>query len=226
MPIEDLVKLGRERGIPVMYDLGSGSIVDLAPRGIPGEPSVSDVVRKDPDLVTFSGDKLLGGPQAGIIVGKKAAVERLTGHPLLRAIRIDKLTLAALEAIFMEYIEEEAAPERIPTLRMLLEPPEAVKKRAARIARLLKKSVEADIKVIEDKAFAGGGSLPEVALKTYCVSIRSKKLSANSLEERLRKGDPPVIARIREDALLLDARTVDEKEITLLCGCVEKAVEG
>ncbi len=225
VPIEDLVKLGAERGIPVMYDLGSGSIVDLAAYRIPGEPPVRRVVESGADIVTFSGDKLLGGPQAGIIVGKKTAIEKLTGHPLLRAIRIDKLTLAALEAIFMEYIEEEAALERIPTLRMLTEPPETVKKRATTIAKLLKKSVEADIKVIEDEAFAGGGSLPEVALKTYCVSLRSASLSPNQMEERLRLGDPPVIARIKEDALLLDARTVEEMEIDLLAACVEKALK-
>lgn len=225
VPIEDLVRLGRERGIPVMYDLGSGSIVDLARRGIPGEPPVRKVVESGPDLVTFSGDKLLGGPQAGIIVGKKAAVDKLTGHPLLRAIRIDKLTLAAMEAVFMEYVDEDRALENIPTLRMLLEEPASVKKRAAKLASLLRKSTGAEIKVAEESAFAGGGSLPEFSLKTYCVSVRSDRLSANQIEERLRTGEPPVIARIREDALLLDVRTVDKTELTLLASLVAKALE-
>jgi L-seryl-tRNA(Ser) seleniumtransferase len=226
VPIEDLVKLGAERNIPVMYDLGSGSIVDLARHGIPGEPPVRSVVQSGADIITFSGDKLLGGPQAGIIVGKKAAIERLTGHPLLRAIRIDKLTLAALEAVFLEYVDEEWAMENIPTLKMLLKKPEDVKKRAGKLARLLKKTIDADIKVVEDEAFAGGGSLPEFSLKTYCVSVSGAKRSANQIEERLRKGEPAVIARIKEDALLLDARTIAEEEVAPLAECLKAAVEG
>jgi L-seryl-tRNA(Ser) seleniumtransferase len=224
--IEELVKLGAERNIPVMYDLGSGSIVDLARHGIPGEPPVRRVVQSGADIITFSGDKLLGGPQAGIIVGKKDAIDMLTGHPLLRAIRIDKLTLAALEAVFLEYVDEEWAMENIPTLKMLLKKPADVKKRASKLARLLKKTVEADIKVVEDEAFAGGGSLPEFSLKTYCVSLRSTARSANQIEERLRRGEPAVIARIKEDALLLDARTIAEEEIAPLAECVRAAVEG
>jgi L-seryl-tRNA(Ser) seleniumtransferase len=226
IPIEDLVKLGAERNIPVMYDLGSGSIVDLARHGIPGEPPVRKVVESGADIITFSGDKLLGGPQAGIIVGKKAAIERLTGHPLLRAIRIDKLTLAALEAVFLEYVDPEWAMENIPTLKMLLKKPEDVKKRANKLAKLLKKTVKADIKVVEDEAFAGGGSLPEFSLKTYCVSVSGAKRSANQIEERLRKGEPAVIARIKEDALLLDARTIAEEEIAPLAECLKAAVAG
>ncbi len=224
--VEELVKLGAEKGVPVMYDLGSGCLIDLKPYGIHTEPAVREIIESGPDLVTFSGDKLLGGPQAGVIVGKASAVQKLTGHPLLRAIRIDKLTLAALEAVFMAYIDEEKAKEEIPTLRMLLEPPEAVKKRAGKVATLLKKATDAEISVIADEAFAGGGSLPELALKTYCVSLKHKKLSANRIEKRLRGGDPPVIARIKEDALLLDARTVSEEEIKTLAGCVEKALKG
>jgi len=224
--IEDLVKLGRERGIPVMYDLGSGSILDLAQHGIPGEPPVRKVVQSGADLVTFSGDKLLGGPQAGIIVGNKDAIERLTTHPLLRAIRIDKMTLAALEAVFLEYVDEEWATHNIPTLVMLLKKPEDVKKRAAKIAKVLKKDIKADITVIEDEAFAGGGSLPEFTLKTYCVSVKGAKRSSSQIEERLRKGEPPVIARIKEDALLLDARTIAEEEIEPLATCLKTAIEG
>ncbi|MGD2080573.1 MAG: L-seryl-tRNA(Sec) selenium transferase [Nitrospirota bacterium] len=226
VPIEDLVGLGRQRGVPVMYDLGSGSIVDLARHGIPGEPPVRKVVESGADLVTFSGDKLLGGPQAGIIAGKKSAVQKLTGHPLLRAIRIDKLTLAAMEAVFAEYADEDRALESIPTLRMLLEEPASVKKRAAKLASLLRKAAGAEIAVVEDRAFAGGGSLPEFSLTTYCVSVRSGTLSPNQIEARLRAGEPPVIARIREDALLLDVRTVDELELTLLASLVARALEG
>jgi L-seryl-tRNA(Ser) seleniumtransferase len=225
VPIEDLVKLGREKGIPVMYDLGSGSIVDLGRHGIPGEPPVRKVVESGADIVTFSGDKLLGGPQAGIIVGKKEAIGKLTSHPLLRAIRIDKLTLAALEAVFLEYVDPEWGTSNIPTLVMLLKKPEEVKKRATKIARLLKKTIDADIKVMEDEAFAGGGSLPEFSLKTYCVSVKSSTVSPNQMEERLRKGEPAVIARIKEDALLLDARTIAEEEIEPLAQCIKAAVD-
>lgn len=233
VPVEELVRLGRRNKIPVMYDLGSGSIIDLKPFGILSEPVVRSTVKSGPDIVTFSGDKLLGGPQAGIIVGSKTCMKMIQKNPLLRALRIDKLTLAALEATLMQYTDEEQAKQDIPALRMLLEKPESVKRRAKRIAALLAKDIAASssykkgaltLSVIEDYTFAGGGSLPGEALKTYAVSVKPQKLSINRLEERLRKGNPPVIARIKEDALLLDARTVQNGEIKTLAGCLRAAL--
>ncbi|GAB4388743.1 MAG: L-seryl-tRNA(Sec) selenium transferase [Thermodesulfovibrionales bacterium] len=227
VPAAALAALGRERGVPVMYDLGSGCLVDLRRHGIYGEPSVQEVVKSGPDVITFSGDKLLGGPQAGVIVGREDIIERVQKNPVTRALRIDKLTLAALEATLMEYIDEEEAAARIPTLRMLLEEPGSVRKRARRIARAVSSRVKAArVDVVEDQSLSGGGALPEVALRTYAVAIRPDGLSAGRLEERLRKGSPPVIARIRDDALLLDARTVADREIKPLAACVAAALAG
>jgi L-seryl-tRNA(Ser) seleniumtransferase len=222
--IEELVALGRKHDLPVMYDLGSGCLIDLKPYGIHDEPSVQEVVKSGVDVATFSGDKLLGGPQAGIIAGRGAYVEMLQKNPLLRALRIDKLTLAAFEATLMQYIEPERAKRDVPTLRMLLEEPASVRKRARKIAARLKDLKNVEISVVEDSAFSGGGALPEHEIATYAVAIRAKKISANRLEERLRAGDPPVVARIKEDALLLDARTVQDGEIKALAACVRAAL--
>jgi L-seryl-tRNA(Ser) seleniumtransferase len=221
VPVEELVRLGRERSVPVMYDLGSGCLIDLRPYGILTEPSVQEIVKKGPDIVTFSGDKLLGGPQGGVILGARALVEKIQKNPMTRALRIDKLTLAALEATLMQYIDEDRAKREIPALRMLIEEPGSVRKRARRIANLLARRLKtAHMEVAEDSALSGGGALPEVSLRTFVVAIRPAHLSANRLEERLRAGSPPVIARIREGALLIDARTVQNWEIKTLAGCV------
>jgi L-seryl-tRNA(Ser) seleniumtransferase len=223
--LENLVALGRKHTLPVMYDMGSGCLTDFRSFGLNDEPSVQEVVRKGPDVLTFSGDKLLGGPQAGIIVGTTAAVSALQGNPLLRALRIDKLTLAALEATLMEYIDPERAQEAIPTLRMLFEPGESVRKRARRIAARLKKETSgARIRVIEDVSYSGGGALPEHAIPSYAVSVVPEGVPLMELEERLRNGEPPVIGRIREDTLLLDARTIEEGEIGSLVLRVKEAL--
>jgi len=223
--LEGLVSLGRDRGIPVMYDLGSGCLADLKPYGVFSEPTVQEVLKSGVDLVTFSGDKLLGGPQAGLIVGKQELIERIQKNPLARAVRIDKLTLAALEATLMEYIDEERTKEHIPTLRMLLEDPRDIRARAKKIAVLLKRDAkDAAISVVEDTSQAGGGSLPEKEFRTYVVAITPAKISVNTLEERLRRGDPPVIARIREGALIIDPRTVAGEEITLVVKGLREAL--
>jgi len=213
----ELVALAKQHNIPVVFDLGSGCLIDLKRYGIPDEPTVQEVLKTGVDIVTFSGDKLLGGPQAGIILGKKEYIERLRRSPLARVLRVDKFTLSGLEATLYEYLDEQRAIETIPTLRMLLEKPDKIKKRAQEIARRLKKTEgllsKALINIEEDFSQAGGGSLPEVNLKTYCVSIKPLRISCNNLEERLRLADPPVIARLKEDRLLLDARTILEEDI-------------
>jgi L-seryl-tRNA(Ser) seleniumtransferase len=225
VPIGELAALGERENIPVMFDLGSGCLLDLKPLGVHTEPMVREVVESGADLITFSGDKLLGGPQAGIIVGRHDQVAMLESYPLLRALRMDKLTLAALEATLMQYVEPERAKADIPTMRMLFEEPASVRRRARRVARLLGDLNGAAVKVVEEEAYSGGGALPEHTFKTYAVSIRPGELSVNVLEERLRAGDPPVIARIREDALLLDARTVFDEEARALAACVRKALK-
>ncbi len=223
--IEDLAKLGQDRGIPVMYDLGSGCLIDLRPYGIHSEPSVKETVKKGVDLVTFSGDKLLGGPQAGLIVGKKELIEKIQKNPLTRAVRIDKLTLSALEMTLYEYLDEEKAKVNIPTLRMLLDDPSKIKERAKRIYTSLKRKVKnAEIDMIQDVSRAGGGALPEFDFPTYTVTIKPASISTSTLEERLRSGDPPVIVRVKEDKVIIDVRTVQTGEISALVSRIESAL--
>ncbi len=223
--VKDLKELSKKRSIPLMYDLGSGCMIDLKPYGIHSEPSVQEIVEAGVDVITFSGDKLLGGPQGGVIVGRKEHIERLQKNPLTRALRIDKLTLAAFEATLMEYADEAKAVENIPTLKMLLEKPGKIKERAKKIALQIKRHLKkAQIDVVEDASKAGGGSLPEMDFPTYAVSIRPEGISVNELEERLRKGAPPIIARIKDNALLFDARTVMDSEIEALVKGVHAAL--
>ena len=224
VPIEKLAAIGKKYKIPVAADLGSGCMIDLKKYGVHGEPTVQEVVKTGVDVVTFSGDKLLGGPQAGIIIGKEKFIQKIQKNPLLRALRIDKMTLASLEATFMQYLDEDKALREIPTLRMMTEPVEVIKKRAGRIFRALKDiSGRAGISVVPDESQAGGGSLPEINFPTFAVSIKPNNISVNELEKRLRLGEPAVIARIKGNALLIDARTVQEREIKGLVSCIVSA---
>ncbi len=225
--IDELVSLGKKYKIPVMFDLGSGCLIDLKPYGIYIEPTVQEIVKSGCDIVTFSGDKLLGGPQCGVIVGKSEFIERISKNPLMRAVRIDKLTLSAFEAVLWHYLDEEKAKNKIPTLRMLLQDINEIKGRAKRIAFRLKRLIPEDIakiNVLEDSSQSGGGALPEIEFKTYVVSIKPERISVNKLEERLRYGTIPIIARIKEDRLILDARTISDKEITPLVKGVSEAI--
>jgi len=225
VPIERLIELGQSRGIPVMYDLGSGCLIDLKPYGIHTEPSVQEVVKKGADLVSFSGDKLLGGPQAGVVVGKREMIERIQKNPLMRAVRIDKLTLSALEATLVEYVDIEKAKEDIPTIRMLLQELDVIKRRAKRLAAILRRDIkDAAIDVIEDSSHSGGGSLPEVSFPTFAVSIKPQRISVNHMEERLRRGEPPVIARIKENSLIVDARTLSNREVPVVAKAIRAAL--
>jgi L-seryl-tRNA(Ser) seleniumtransferase len=225
VPIDDLVSLGKKYKLPVMFDLGSGCLIDLKPFGIHNEPLVKEFVKAGVDLTTFSGDKLLGGPQGGVIVGSREYIEMLQKNPLTRAFRIDKLTLAGFEATLMEYLDEEKAISNIPTLRMLLQKPEEIKQRARKIANRLKKEIkEARIAVAPDSSRAGGGSLPEEDLPTYVVVIKTAALSVNEFEGKLRKGKPPIITRIKEDSLLLDARTIRDNDIEALIKGIKNAL--
>ncbi len=220
--IEKLVKLGREFKIPVVADLGSGCMISLEKYGVFGEPAVQEIINAGADIVTFSGDKLLGGPQSGIIVGKEKLIQKIQKNSMLRAVRIDKMTFAALEATFMQYLDEEKAVKNIPTLKMLTESQKEIKRRAKRIFSSLKKYIfnHAKLEILPDQSRAGGGSLPETDFPTFVLSIKPMKISVNALEKKLRLGDPPVIARIKEDVLLIDARTVQDKEVKILVDCV------
>jgi L-seryl-tRNA(Ser) seleniumtransferase len=223
--IEELVSLGGRKGIPVMYDLGSGCLLDLRPYGIHNEPSVQEIVKAGVDILSFSGDKLLGGPQGGIIVGKRQYMDKIRKNPLARAVRVDKFTIAAFEATLMEYLDPEKAIKEIPTLRMLLQPLEEIRARARKIAAGLRKLVDKGrIDLVPDLSKAGGGSLPEAEFQTFAVSIRPEGISVNELESRLRGGSPPVIARIRENALILDARTIMDHEISDLIRTVASCI--
>ncbi len=227
VPVEKLARLGREFRVPVVDDLGSGCLISLEKFGIHGEPTVQEVITQGADLVTFSADKLLGGPQAGIIAGRKKLIKKIEKNPMLRALRIDKMTFATLEAVFMQYLDEDEAIKNIPTIRMLTETRDIIKKRAKKILAALKKAVSshADMDIIPDQSRAGGGSLPETDFPTFVVAIKPNSISVNELEKRLRLGSPSVIARIKGDLLLIDARTVQEREIRILVQCIFDAFE-
>jgi L-seryl-tRNA(Ser) seleniumtransferase len=213
--IADLVALGRRKGIPVMHDLGSGCLVDLSPYGLDREPTVGEIVAAGPDVVTFSGDKLLGGPQAGIILGRRDSLERIRRNPLNRALRIDKLTLAALEATLIAYLDPARALEDIRVLKVLTEPLAEVRKRARRLFALVRKSGVEGISLAlrEGTSMAGGGALPARGIPTWLVGVSCPGLSPAALGERLRELPLPVIVRIADEEVLLDARTLDEGDL-------------
>jgi len=216
--IESLVTLGKSRGIPVMDDLGSGCLIDLEQYGLQHEPTVREVLTTGCDVVTLSGDKLLGGPQAGIIVGKKDALEKIKKNPLNRALRIDKFTLAALEATLMHYLNPVDAVKKLRALKALTEPLAIVKKRAEKLIDKLQKENFDSLKLTlrEDFAAAGGGSLPTEQIPTVLVGIKNKKMPASKMEEKLRNLEVPVIVRVDKDEILFDLRTVAEDEFSFI----------
>jgi L-seryl-tRNA(Ser) seleniumtransferase len=222
----DLVALGIKHGIPVMHDLGSGCFVELDRYGLDREPTVCDVLGTGVDVITFSGDKLLGGPQAGIILGKKDILQRIKKNPMNRALRIDKLTLAALEATMMHYLQPEKAVSHLKVLRMLTEPVSDIFKRAKKLLALLKREHFEGLTLSLKKGFsmAGGGSLPTQEIPTVLIHIVSKRLTPSSLEKRLRHLDVPIIARIAEDEVLLDLRTIAEEEYPFIRDGLKQAV--
>ncbi|MGR3295173.1 MAG: L-seryl-tRNA(Sec) selenium transferase, partial [Candidatus Bathyanammoxibius sp.] len=208
--IEELVQLGREFEIPVMYDLGSGALFDLKQYGLPHEPTVEESVRAGIDITTFSTDKLLGGPQGGVIVGKKRFVDLMKQNPLARALRVDKLTIAALEATLKLYGDKEAVAQRLPILKMLTRTLEDIERESKQfIKELSSRSGGKIAATLEDGSSAvGGGSLPGEAIPTKLIAISARKPGAQELSDRLRQNVPPIFARIVDDRLLLDLRTV------------------
>jgi L-seryl-tRNA(Ser) seleniumtransferase len=218
VPLPELVDLGRRYGLFVMEDLGSGCLVDLSRYGLEREPTVQEAVASGADLVLFSGDKLLGGPQAGLILGNAEVVQRLKQHPLTRALRPDKLTLAGLEATLRLYLNEPEAVVGIPTLRMLTMPLTEVNRLAQRLARTIKRRWPGRYRVaVQDHVSrSGGGALPMVPIPSRALALELPPLAPHQLEERLRAGSPPVIARLEHDRLLLDVRTILPEDYPLL----------
>ena len=217
----DLARLGARAGIPVMEDQGSGALIDLAPHGIPGAASLRQALSAGPGIVTASGDKLLGGPQAGIILGKEDLVAPLKKHPLSRALRVDKMCLAALSAVLRLYADERRARERVPVLRMLLEPEERVRARARRLVRAVRASGgELSLAIERGGSSPGGGALPDILLPTALVAVSHPRIPEAVLEERLRRGTLRVVARVGKGKVLLDLRTVRDDEVPELAGAV------
>ncbi len=211
----ELVALGAAAGVPVLADMGSGNLVDFAGLLPCDEPTVQEFVRAGVDVITFSGDKLLGGPQAGVIVGRKAFVEPMKKHPLLRALRMDKLTLAALEATLGLYRDRRTALSEVPTLSMLTAPYAELAARAKRIAKKLRGRLPQAVSLSFAEGFsqAGGGTLPLLNLPTLLIEVGVAGLSPNDVESRLRGAEVPVIGRISKGAFLLDPRTILDQDL-------------
>lgn len=214
----DLAILGNKHNIPVMEDLGSGSLIDLSPWGLPKEPTVQEIVKAGVDVVTFSGDKLLGGPQAGIIVGRKDIIARIKSNPMNRALRIDKFTLATLETVLREYYDFEKALQSIPTLSMLTSDTDSIKKKGNRILRRLGGPVKlrSKIKLLPTVSKVGGGAMPEHGLDSWALVLKPGDYSASRLERWFRSLAVPLILRIEDDNMIVDLRTILEEDIPLL----------
>ncbi len=223
--LADLVELGKKHNLPVIDDVGSGAMLDFNRFGFTGEPVVSESIRAGVDLVLFSGDKLLGGPQAGIIAGRAELIQKIEKDPLMRAFRLDKMTLAALEATLRLYLDEERALREVPTLRMLLLTREQLRPRAEALAsRLREMSGFKSVSVLDEVAYVGGGSLPDQAMPTVVVALEPATLSDTDLASRLRTGTPAVMGRLNEGKLLLDLRTVFGEQEEALVEAVRDAL--
>ena len=218
-----LVELGRKHNLPVIHDIGSGALVDFARFGFRGEPVAAESIRAGADLVLFSGDKLLGGPQCGIIAGRKALVEKISRHPLARALRVDKITLAALAATLRLYRDPDKARLAVPLLRLLTTSADNLKNRAERLAPQMAavKTIIASAEVISDVTYLGGGSIPTQQLPTWCVALQPDCWSVDRLAAALRTGVPAVVGRVRDDRLLLDLRSVFPRQDSEMLSALE-----
>lgn len=215
---KDLVALAHQHDLPAFNDLGSGLLIDLQPLGLPREPLVSEVVASGYDVVSFSGDKLLGGPQAGILVGTKQYIDQLKRHPLLRALRVDKMTLAGLEATLQAYLKPEQAMKDIPLLQMLGQSEEKLARKAQMLAddiRALDRGYQ--VNIIEGQSQVGGGAFPEARLATHLVEISHPDYSESTLEQKLRQAEFPIIARTSDGKVQFDVRTLLEADSGKIC---------
>jgi L-seryl-tRNA(Ser) seleniumtransferase len=224
--LAELVKIGRPQNLPVIHDIGSGALIDFAEFGFSDEPIASASIKQGADVVLFSGDKLLGGPQAGIIVGKRSWVDAISRHPLARALRVDKLTLAALAATLRLYRDPEHAKRSIPLLQFLSTPIDNLKGRAERLApQMAACRAIAKAEAFADTTFLGGGSMPTQKLATWCVAVSPAEMSVDKLASRLRGGKPSIVGRVHEGRLLLDLRTVFPRQDIELVAAVRALVD-
>lgn len=225
VPLEDIAGLGRKHSIPVVEDIGSGTLIDFGKYGLSPEPTVQSSIKNGADVVMFSGDKMLGGPQAGIIVGKKIYIDMMKKNQLTRALRIDKMTLAALEGTLKYYLDEKAAIENIPTMNMLLATSELQKKRAYRLKRKLQnKAAKFKFSVGEDYSVVGGGSMPAEKIKTFVIKARCSSMQPEKIEKMLRGSDIPIIVRVSNDEVILDVRTIFDKDFDIIADTFETIV--
>jgi L-seryl-tRNA(Ser) seleniumtransferase len=223
-PLEELVALARGRGIPLVEDLGSGALLDLPALGIKNEPGVTDSLRAGVDVVTYSGDKLLGGPQAGMLTGRAELIRRMRSNSLFRALRVDKLTYAALEATLLAYLKGDH--DAIPAVRMMRLSKDEIGKRAKGIAQALATSANLEAAVIDGESVIGGGAAPSAVLPTRLVAIAGGKLNADQWLARLRAFDPPVIARVEEGRVVLDPRTVFPEQDATVVSAIRVIADG
>ena len=215
--IDELISLAGEHDLPIIEDLGSGVLIDLAKYGLTHEPMVQESIAKGADVVCFSGDKLLGGPQAGIIIGKKKYIDRMKKNQLTRALRIDKFTATALELVLQEYLSEEKAVKNIPVLRMITEPKEEMEKKAKSLVRMLRRTgFAARFQVMPCESQIGGGSLPLERIPSYAAAISPEEVSVPELEEKMRHLPVPIIPRTANDTILLDVRTIDTRQFKVI----------
>ena len=217
----EIAGVARARGAASLYDLGSGLLTDLSPWGLSGEPTVAEALASGVDAIAFSGDKLLGGPQAGILLGTREAIAACRKDPLARAVRSDKFTLAALEATLALYREPETSRREIPVLRMLTEDVKQIRQRA----ETLHKDVGGDCDIVEGESEVGGGSFPGAKLRTWLVRLNPQHLAPDTVAGRLRRGTPPVIARIADDHVVLDPRTIFPDEVDSVVRAVRTALD-
>lgn len=220
--LEDLVGLAQEKGLAVIHDLGGGVLVDLREYGLPYEPLVMDSVRAGVDVITFSGDKILGGPQCGILVGKKEAITQIRKNPLMRALRCDKLVYAALEATLKLYLNPSSLRETHPTLRMLTEPISVLKRRGRQLVKRLANIEGFSAELVDSVAQTGSGALPLEEIASVAVAISGSEVDV--LAKRLRENDPPVVGYVREDRLFLDLRTLWPDDLKTVAEAIELAV--
>ena len=221
VPLQDLTELAHKNGLPIIEDLGSGALVDLNRVGIHGEPTVQASVQAGVDIISFSGDKLLGGPQAGLIVGSKTWISKLKRHQLARAMRVDKMTLAALRATLYSYLDPDTALQEIPTLSMLGVSVSTLQARALHLCQLLRnEGIGAEVVETEDQV--GGGSAPLALLESRAVAVSSGKLSVTELEEQLRRRELPIIGRISQNRYLLDVRTLRDEDLVAIAAAASE----
>ena len=224
VPLDELVALGREKGLPVIEDLGSGSLVDLEQFGIHDEPTVQQSVKAGVDIISFSGDKLLGGPQAGIILGKAEYIRQLKRHPLARAMRVDKMTIAALRETLYAYTDEELACREIPVLAMLGAKSHQLREKAGVLCAMLQEQgVGAQVIPTQDQV--GGGSVPTQLLDAWAVAIDPGRLTVDQLEEKLRLRPLPIIGRITHEQYILDVRTLMERDFPYIAQTAGEVVK-